>query len=90
MLWGLQKTWRRGSDQLVALRLESLNYEINPPGENRGAGAIYTHSSGSNQGHTQRGQMLGASPGPGSGAPGRRRRGAVIPRADGATLIGIP
>jgi hypothetical protein len=68
MLWGLQKTWRRHGGELLALRLESMNYEINPPGVNRPPGAIYTHSSGSNQGHTQRGQMLGASPGPGSGA----------------------
>ena len=68
MLWGVRKSWRRGAHGLVAARLESLNYESHPIGVFRNAAIMYAHSSGSNQGHTQRGQLLGADAGVGSGA----------------------
>ena len=65
---GARKTWHRGPDGLVVLRGESINFQEGSVSRTRGARAVYAHASGSNQGHTQRGQLLGADVGVGSAA----------------------
>jgi hypothetical protein len=60
---GLQKVLATRSDGFDVLRAEVINYQLSSlaiirPGE----GAVYLHSS-LRQGHTNRGQLLGASPG---------------------------
>jgi len=71
LLVGVARAWRRG-DALTVGRIEWLNHQARSIDRARGGASIYTHSSGSNQGHTQHGQLLGAPTGPGSAA------GAVI------------
>jgi hypothetical protein len=65
---GFRKTWRRGVDStsLVTLRGESIDFRQTLIDFKRGGRAIYVHANGSNQGHTQRGQLLGADVGVGS------------------------
>jgi hypothetical protein len=65
---GARKTWHRGPAGLVALRGESINFQEGSVSRTHGARAVYAHASGSNQGHTQRGQLLGADVGIGSAA----------------------
>jgi hypothetical protein len=71
---GFRKTWRRGVDStsLVTLRGESIDFRQTLIDFKRGGRAIYVHANGSNQGHTQRGQLLGAD----VGRRQRRRIGA--------------
>jgi hypothetical protein len=65
---GFRKSWRRGADgaSLVTLRGESIDFRQTLIDFKRGGRAIYIHANGSNQGHTQRGQLLGADVGVGS------------------------
>jgi hypothetical protein len=65
---GARKSWRRGPSGLVVVRGESINFQENSVSRTRGGRAFYGHASGSNQGHTQRGQLLGADVGVGSAA----------------------
>ena len=64
---GFRKSWGR-ADRMVVLRGESINFEEGSVSRVRGANVFYVHSAGSNQGHTQRGQLLGADVGVGSAA----------------------
>jgi hypothetical protein len=64
--FGFRKAWmNRGA--MTAFRGEFFNYEGPASGRNRGEGLIYLHQP-LLQGHTQRGQILGAAVGPGSGS----------------------
>ena len=65
---GMRKVWRRGADGMLVLRAESMNFQQSSIDRVRASSVIYTHSSGTNQGHTQRGQLLGAGLGVGSAA----------------------
>jgi hypothetical protein len=64
---GFRKVIAVDSERLSAVRVESINYQLPTLGRNRGEGSIYTHSA-ILQGHTNRGQMLGADAGVASGA----------------------
>ena len=60
---GIRKMWSNG----YAFRAEGINFEAPPIKRFRAEGSAYTHSI-LRQGHTQRGQVLGADVGVGSGA----------------------
>ena len=62
-MFGLRKMWRSG----YALRAEGINFEAPPIKQVRSEGSVYLHSI-LRQGHTERGQVLGADVGVGSGA----------------------
>ena len=64
---GLQKTVRGQSGRLDVLRLESVNYQQPSIARVREEGPIYGHGR-LRQGHTNRGQLLGASAGAGAAA----------------------
>lgn len=66
---GFSKVWlARTGERLVRLRGERINFQQAQIDKFRGGRPIYVHSSGSNQGHTQRGQILGAGVGVSSAA----------------------
>jgi hypothetical protein len=68
---GMSKVWlSRDGSRLARLRLERINFQQAQIDEFRGGAPIYLHPSGSNQGHTQRGQLLGAGVGVSSAAGG--------------------
>ena len=85
LMLGGRKTWRGAHGRLRAVRAEAINYQQRQSDRRRLGPAIYLHSSGSNQGHTQRGQLLGANLGVGSSA------GAFVAydvyRPDGRTTL---
>jgi hypothetical protein len=56
---GLRKSWRRADGELTGLRAELFDLDPSILGRNRAQGAKYTHSA-TRQGHTERGQVLGA------------------------------
>lgn len=62
-LVGIRKMWRNG----YALRAETINYEAPQLTKVRGEGSVYLHYV-LRQGHTHKGQPLGANAGMGSGA----------------------
>lgn len=62
---GFRKAWL-GRENLTAVRAEFFNYEAPSTGRRRGEGSIYLHQP-LLQGHTYRGQLLGANVGAGSG-----------------------
>lgn len=63
---GLAKTFRGAASQFDVLRLEVMNFELpSLTTTTRGEGTIYLHSV-SRQGHTNRGQLLGADIGVGA------------------------
>ncbi|HET7614744.1 MAG TPA: capsule assembly Wzi family protein [Gemmatimonadaceae bacterium] len=65
---GLAKTFRSTTSQFNVLRLELMNFELpSLATTTRGEGTIYLHSI-SRQGHTNRGQLLGADIGVGAAA----------------------
>ena len=68
MMLGFAKTWRRHAADLVRVRGEAINFQQAQIDKIRGGRPTYLHSSGSNQGHTQRGQILGAGVGVSSAA----------------------
>jgi hypothetical protein len=59
---GFQKTFDKAPGRLQVLKLEILNYQLPTVSRVRDEGAIYLHSI-LRQGHTNRGQLLGASAG---------------------------
>jgi hypothetical protein len=60
---GFQKTLTRRADGFDVLRAELINYQLSTLAFlRRGEGAVYRHSP-LRQGHTNRGQLLGANPG---------------------------
>jgi hypothetical protein len=61
---GFQKVLRQSSTQFDVLRGELVNYQEPGLARDRVEGGIYTHST-LRQGHTNRGQLLGASAGAG-------------------------
>jgi hypothetical protein len=61
---GFQKVLRTSPNGLDVLRAELVNYQEPTIARVRGEGGIYVHST-LRQGHTNRGQLLGASPGAG-------------------------
>lgn len=63
---GFRKAWMSGAN-IVAVRAEGFSYEASAGSRTRQEGQIYVHGV-LFQGHTQRGQMLGANVGPGSGS----------------------
>lgn len=69
---GFRKAWRRGRDRMLVLRGESINFQQGSIDRaywgGRNPAPIYVHAAGSNQGHTQRGQLLGAAVGVSSAA----------------------
>lgn len=69
---GFRKAWRRPADQMVVLRAEAINFQQGSIDRafwgGRNATPIYVHGAGSNQGHTHRGQLLGAGVGVASAA----------------------
>ena len=62
---GFRKAWEKG-DRINAFRGEIFSYEAPGSGRTRGEGLIYLHQP-LVQGHTYRGQMLGANVGIGGG-----------------------
>lgn len=64
---GVQKAWGTKSGSYTVARLEGIDFQTPAVGINRGEGAIYIHTV-AQQGHTQRGQLLGADVGVGSAA----------------------
>jgi hypothetical protein len=64
---GLQKAWITHGGSIVSLGGELLNFEVSTLARHRAQGAVYGHSF-VEQGHTHRGQLLGAGFGVGSGA----------------------
>ena len=65
---GFRKSWRRGASGMGVVRGETINFQQRQVDRFRLGPATYVHASGSNQGHTQRGQLLGANVGVGSAA----------------------
>jgi hypothetical protein len=63
---GFRKAWLKGT-RVNAVRAEIFNYSSPASGRTRGEGLIYLHQP-LQQGHTHRGQMLGANVGAGSGS----------------------
>jgi len=63
---GVQKAWRRAHG-LRAVRFESLNHQVSTLQRHRGQGGAYRHTF-TRQGHTQRGELLGAATAVGGGA----------------------
>jgi hypothetical protein len=63
---GFRKAWMTGPN-LNAVRAEGISYEASAGSRLRGEGQVYIHGT-LFQGHTNRGQMLGANVGPGSGS----------------------
>ena len=72
LMLGFRKSWMPTSQHLIALRGEVLNMRLNTLTRTRGIGAGYYVNGTLPQGHTERGQLLGADVTAGSGA------GAVI------------
>jgi hypothetical protein len=56
---GFRKAWRRPDQGLSGLRAELFDLDPSTLGRNRTEGSIYVHSD-ARQGHTERGQVLGA------------------------------
>jgi hypothetical protein len=56
---GMRKAWRRADGQITGLRAELFDLDPSILGRNRGEGFKYTHTQ-VRQGHTERGQVLGA------------------------------
>lgn len=81
LLLGLRKQFQRADGSLLVVRAERMDFTANTLAARRGGGWIYLHASGSNQGHTLRGQLLGADAGVGSG--GGAVLGADWYRTDG-------
>jgi hypothetical protein len=61
---GFQKVLRMSPNRIDVLKGELVNYQEPTVARVRGEGGIYVHST-LRQGHTNRGQLLGASPGAG-------------------------
>jgi len=61
---GFQKVLRTAPNRVDVLRVELVNYQEPTVARVRGEGGIYVHYT-LRQGHTNRGQLLGASPGAG-------------------------
>jgi hypothetical protein len=64
---GFQKTFSRGKNSLDVLKMEVLNYQLPTLARVRVQGLVYVHAM-LRQGHTNRGQLLGASAGAGAAA----------------------
>jgi hypothetical protein len=65
---GLAKTFGQRSSPINVLRIEMINFQLPPLATTgRGEGSIYIHSP-TRQGHTNRGQLLGADVGVGAAA----------------------
>jgi hypothetical protein len=62
--FGLRKAWK-GAKRIRVFGAETMNFQTRPIGLHRGEGGIYLHSP-VRQGHTYRGQLLGAGFGVGS------------------------
>ncbi|MBA2687221.1 MAG: hypothetical protein H0U64_03885 [Gemmatimonadaceae bacterium] len=66
---GARKVMSQDDRRLSAIRAEIINYQLPTTARHRDEGGIYVHTL-LRQGHTQRGQMLGAPLGPGASAGG--------------------
>ena len=63
-MFGFQRALRRPRNRLDVLRFELVNFQAPTLSRVRGEGGVYVHAT-LRQGHTNRGQLLGASPGAG-------------------------
>jgi hypothetical protein len=66
---GFRKAWRKTNDRITALQAEIMNYQTSLLLVHRIEGGIYLHGY-ARQGHTHRGQLLGAAIGAASGSGG--------------------
>lgn len=64
---GIRKVFSVAQDQMTAGRIEILNFQLPQLSRYRGEGEMYVHGL-IRQGHTYKGQMLGADAGVGTGA----------------------
>jgi len=64
---GFRKLLTRSDSRILALHGEVLNLEVSHLQRVRFQAPFYTHAAGTRQGHTQRGQLLGAASGYGGG-----------------------
>ena len=64
---GFQKVLRASPERFDVLRAELVNYQLSTLARIRDEGFVYVHST-LRQGHTNQGQLLGASPGVGAAA----------------------
>jgi hypothetical protein len=67
VMLGAAKAWRTDGALTVG-RVEWMNHQARSIDRFRGGSSIYLHGNGAEQGHTLRGQLLGAPTGPGSAA----------------------
>lgn len=67
---GFRRSFRTDSARMTVFSAEVFSAALSPLAKNRGEGEIYIHSL-IRQGHTQRGQLLGADIGPGAGSAAR-------------------
>jgi hypothetical protein len=65
--FGLRKVITHSDNSLTAARLEVINFQTPQIGNSRGEGEIYVHGV-MRQGHTEKGQLLGADVGVGAAA----------------------
>lgn len=68
LMAGIAHAWQDRNGQLRTWRAEHMTTLAGSNDRRRHLPTVYTHSSGSNQGHTVRGQLLGAAVGAGQGA----------------------
>ncbi len=67
VMLGAAKAWQQHGTLTVG-RVEWMNHQARSIDRFRGGSSIYLHGNGAEQGHTLRGQLLGAPTGPGSAA----------------------
>jgi hypothetical protein len=68
LMFGFRKAWMSTPQGMLAFRAEMLDMRLNTLTKNRGIGAGYYVNGTLPQGHTERGQLLGADITAGSGA----------------------
>jgi hypothetical protein len=83
---GFQKTIVRSNNKIDVFKAEVLNYQLPTLARVRLAGFIYTHST-LRQGHTNRGQLLGASAGVGTAAASTISWTRYSPRGSSTLLL---
>lgn len=67
-MFGFRKVWMSEAQRMLALRAETIDLRLNTLTRTRGIGAGYYLNATFPQGHTQRGQLLGADVTAGGGA----------------------
>jgi hypothetical protein len=89
--YGIRKAWRVG-DAVRAVRFEAINHQESTLQRHRPQGGAYNHSF-TPQGHTERGQLLGAAAAVGNGAAAsfmyERLEGAKASRFSWSRLVAM-